>query len=78
MPKVYLSELERMNQKLGSWVYGQMKVHRLTQKDMAKELGISQQAFSMKMKLYRFTYDDFLVFVRMFKPSQEEMIWFVS
>ena len=78
MPKVYLSDRERLCQKLGGWVYGQMKIHRMTQSDMARELGISQQAFSLKMRICRFSYEDYLTFVRIFKPSQEELLWFIT
>lgn len=78
MAKVYLSERERICAKLASWVYGQMRVCKVTQAELAERLGISQQAVSRKLKTCQFTYDDFLTFVKMFNPSQNDLLWLIS
>lgn len=78
MPKVYLSEKDRLCQKLGSWVYGQMRINRISQAKVADELGVTQQAFSKKLKKCRFTYEDFLTFVKIFNPTQNDLLWLVS
>ena len=73
-----VSDKERLCEKLSKWVYSEMKVRRMTQKDLAREMGISQQALSMKLKLNRFIYDDFLAFVKIFQPSQDTLVWLIT
>lgn len=74
MPKVYLSENERLNARIAAWVYGQMKVHHITQRQLADERGISQQAICQKLQKHSFDVTDFACFVRVFEPEQEEVM----
>ena len=73
MPKVYLSEQEKLNSRLASWVYGEMKLHHVTQQDLADELGISRQAVGKKLSKQRFEFDDFCCFIRVFKPESKDL-----
>jgi len=73
MPKVYLSEQDKLNNRLASWVYGEMKVHGLSQKDLANERGISQPALSQKLQSKSFSYEDVCCFVRVFNPDTQEL-----
>jgi len=73
MPRVYLTKQEQLNHRLSAWVYGELKARNMTQADLAKEMRISQQALSMKLKVQRFTFDDLCVFVDVFKPSESEI-----
>ena len=74
MPKVYLSEQDKLNSRLASWVYGELKVHRMTQQDIANERGISRQAIGKKLKNKSFDYEDVCCFIRVFKPEAEEVM----
>lgn len=74
MPKVYLSENERVSARIAAWVYGQLKINGMSQKDLAAECGISQPAISKKLKTHSFDVTDFACFVRVFEPEQEEVM----
>ena len=73
MPKVYLSENERLSAQLSSWVYGEMKVRGVSQKKMADEMGICQQALSRKLKSHSISFTDLLTFVRVLEPDDREI-----
>lgn len=73
MPRVYLSENERLSERLSAWVYGQMKVKKIPQRIMAEEMEISQPALAQKLKNRSFTYSDFLTFVRVLEPDTKEL-----
>ena len=73
MPKVYLNEQDKLNNRLASWVYGELKTHRMTQQDLANERGITRQAIGKKLKNQRFDYEDVCCFVRLFNPDTQEL-----
>ena len=73
MPRVYITNNEKLCAKLASWVYGEMKVQKIPQRVIAEKRGISQQAFSKKLKNHRFDFEDFVVFVDLFKPNDSEL-----
>ena len=73
MPKVYLTENDRIRQKLARWVYGEMKVRRVTLTSLAKKRGISHQALSRKLRTASFDYLDFIFFVKEFEPDDKEL-----
>lgn len=73
MPKVYVSENERLSARLASWVYGELKIKGLSHRAMAKEMGISQQALSQKLKSQSFSYTDFITFIRVLDPDDKEI-----
>lgn len=73
MPKVYLSENDRLSRRLSSWIYGEMKCRGISQRAMAEEMGISQQALSQKLKANSFSFTDFLDFVRVLEPDVREL-----
>ena len=73
MPKVYMSEQDRLYAKLISWIYGEMKVRGITQRAMAYEMGISQAALSQKLKNRSISFADFLTIVRVLEPDTKEL-----
>ena len=73
MPRVYVINNQKLCAKLAAWVYGEMKVQRIPQRVVADKRGISQQAFSEKLKNHRFDFEDFVTFVELFKPNDEEI-----
>ena len=73
MPKAYLTEQDRLNARLTAWVYGQMKLNKVTQRDLAEELGVSQPAVSWKLNNHSYDFTDICCFVRVFKPDAQEL-----
>lgn len=73
MPRVYVSKDQKRNAKLAAWVYSQMKLNRITQRLLAEQRGVSQQAISDKLRFHRFDFEDFACFVEMFNPSDAEI-----
>ena len=78
MPKVFLSEKDKLNNRLASWVYGQMKLRSVTQSQLADELQITQQALSYKLKNRQFSFADFVTIVNVFAPDPSELAWLVG
>ena len=73
MPRTYLTKQEQLNSRLSRWVYGELRVRQMSQAELAREMQISQQALSMKLKIARFTFDDLCTFIRVFEPSEDEI-----
>ena len=73
MPRVYLSENERLSERLTAWIYGQLKVKHIPQRIMAEELEISQPAFAQKLKNRSFSFTDFATLVRVLDPDEQEI-----
>lgn len=73
MPKTYLTKQDQLNSRLARWVYGELKVRKMSQAQLAREMQISQQALSMKLRIARFTFDDLCTFIRVFEPSEDEI-----
>lgn len=73
MPRIYITNNEKLCARLASWVYGEMKVQKIPQRVIAEKRGISQQAVSEKLKNHRFDFEDFVTFVELFKPDDSEL-----
>lgn len=73
MPRVYLTDTDRLYARLTAWVYGQMKIRKLSQRSLAEKRGISHQALSKKLSRGRFDFEDFAFFVKEFHPSDKEL-----
>ena len=73
MPRVYLSENQRLSARLSSWVYGELKIREMPQSKLAKEMDISQQALSQKLKSRSFSFTDFLTIVKVLQPDSREL-----
>lgn len=74
MPKVFLSEQDKLNDRLASWVYGELRIRKMTQQDLADERGVSRQAIGKKLKNRSFDYEDLCCFVRVFQPDGKEVM----
>ena len=78
MSNVYVSENRRLSTRLAAWVIGEMKIQGITQSQMAKRMGISQQALSRKLNKYTFSFEDFLDFVKILNPQDIEIVRLVK
>ena len=73
MPKVYLSEKDRINNRILRWLVGEMKVRNMKQADLALELNVTQQNVSAKFKSKHFLVSDLVEFIRIFEPDESEV-----
>lgn len=73
MPRVYLSEKDRLSARLSSWVYGELKVKGIPQRKLADAMGVSQQALSRKLKSRSFSFADFLAIVKVLEPDDKDL-----
>lgn len=78
MPRVYMSESKRLSARLASWMYGQMKLKHISQRMLAEELQITQQALSYKLKMHQFSFADFVTIVSVLEPDPSELAWLVG
>ena len=74
MPKTYITKQEKLNENFASWLIGQMKVKRIRQDAVAEKIGITQQAFSYKIKHMAFKYEDLVILFEMLDPDAETLV----
>ena len=75
MQKVYLTEHDRLCARLAKWVYGEMKAQRITQEKLAGKMNIRQQSLNRKLKEASFDYEDFVFFVKEFRPDTKTLCY---
>ena len=75
MPKTYLTRESQIKARLTAWVYAQLKLHDMTQCDLADEMGITQSALNRKLRLDTYSFEDFCHFVKIFKADTCDMLW---
>ena len=73
MPKTYISQEQRQRARFSAWLYGSMKTSGITQAELAKRLGCSQQKVSKMLKYQKYTLDDLLVIFDVFCPDRGEL-----
>lgn len=73
MPRVYISENDRLCAALARWVYGELKCQGIPQRVLADEMNISQQALSAKLRNRSFSFTDLLAIIRVLQPDDKEL-----
>ena len=74
MPKVYLTKQEKLNKDLSAWIYGNMKVQRISQQALADRIGIKQPSLNYKLKHGNFTFSDLSVIFETLKPDEQTLM----
>lgn len=74
MPKVTALKPEYMASNIGKTIEDWMNRREVKQSDLAEELGISQPAFSYKIKKNAFTYKDMILIIRFLDPPDMEIL----
>ena len=74
MPKVFITKQEQLNNKLVTMIYGTMKVKRITQQKIANEMGITQQAFSRKLKICQFSFAELITIFNALELSDDQIL----
>ena len=73
MPRTFLTKQQKLNKDLCAYIYGQMKVRRITQKEISGAIGITQPALSLKLKNGNFSFQDLAVVFGILKPDGETL-----
>ena len=74
MPKTYLTKQEKLNNDLAAWIYGTMRVRRISQSRMAEILGIKQPSFNYKLKHGNFTFPDLTIIFEVLQPDADTVM----
>lgn len=74
MPRIRQYKEKYMVNDIGAWVAGKLMRLKMTQKVAAGELGITQQALSLKIRSNSFTYEDMIKLFRVFGSDDEEIL----
>lgn len=78
MPKIYLSDTEKLEARLSTWVIGTMKQKNISQKQMGEEIGVKQQTFSKKLRNHTIDFGDFVNIISVLKPDRETLDWLLG
>ena len=78
MPKVYLSEQDRICHRMVSWAQGEKKRCGITDEKLADKHGISRSAWSRKFRIESMDFKDFVFLVQTFKPDDETLRFIVG
>ena len=73
MPKTYLTKQEKLNNDLAAWIYGTMRVKRISQSKMAEQMGIKQPSLNYKLRHGNFTFQDLAVVFDILQPDAETL-----
>lgn len=73
MPKVFVTRQEKLNSDLAAYIYGRMRVNKITQESMAKRLGIKQPSLNYKLRHGSFTFQDLTAIFDVLKPDAETL-----
>lgn len=73
MPRTFLTKQQKLNNELVAYIFGEMKVRRITQQSIADVLGITQPAFSYKLKRGIFSYQDLTEIFGILQPDGEKL-----
>lgn len=73
MPRVYLTEMDQIRARFTAWVYGEMKIRKLSQRSLAKKRGITHQALSKKLSTMNYNFEDFVFFVKEFEADGKKL-----
>ena len=74
MPRAYITKQEKLNNELSAWIYGQAKVRRVTQKQLADAIGIKQPSLNYKLRHGSFSFQDLTVVFEILEPDGETLM----
>ena len=78
MPRIKSKKTEYLVKDFSHWLEDKARDKKMTQKEVAFLLGMSQQSFSYKLRNNSFTYEDFIKLMEIFKPSEKELIGLIK
>lgn len=78
MPKVFLSQQDKLNDRFTVWLIGKMKSQGITQSKLACQVSMSQQMFSYKLKNKNFLYSEAVGIINFIQPDIEEISYLLG
>ena len=78
MPRVTINKKKYKVKDISTWIAGKMFEKKLRQEDLSKLLGISQPAFSNRMKKGLFSYSDLLELLKELDATDEEFFLLIQ
>lgn len=73
MPRVRIKKYDYATKDFCCWLRGEMARNGIRQRDLATELGVTQQSFSGKIRNGTFTLKDLLVIFGQIRPEAEQL-----
>lgn len=73
MPKVYATKVDRLKARMAAYVFSELKVRGIKQQELAKYMGITQQALSQKIAKQHFKFEDYVQIVNFFDADDHEL-----
>lgn len=77
MPRVHINKKKYILQDFREWIVGRMHTLKKSHADMGKLLGISQPAFSNRLKKSNFDYSQILEILKILEATDEEILKFM-
>ncbi len=74
MPRVNIKRKEYKISDLSKWIVAKMYEMNITQSDLANMIGISQPAFSNRLKKGLFSYEDMITLLKELKATDIEIL----
>lgn len=78
MPKTYITRQEKLNNDLCAYIYGAMKIRRISQSDMARQLGIKQPSLNYKLRHGNFSFEDLTAIFEVLQPDAQTVMRLVG
>lgn len=73
MPKTYITKQEKLNNDLSAWIYGNMKIQKVSQKELADRIGIKQPSLNYKLRHGNYTFQDLTTIFSVLKPDADTL-----
>lgn len=73
MPKTYLTKQQKLNNDLSAWIYGNMKIQKVSQKELADMIGIKQPSLNYKLRHGNYTFQDLTTIFSVLKPDADTL-----
>ena len=70
---MYLTKVEKQRDRIVAYVYSELKVRHLHQRDLADYMGISQQALSLKLHRKSLHFEDYVQIVNFFEADDFQL-----
>ena len=73
MPTIYLTREDKLSARLATYIYGELRMRKMSQEKLADAMGISRQALTNKLRRRSFSFGDFVSVVSYFEPDEKEI-----
>lgn len=74
MPRVSINKKQYMLKDFSHWILDRIKELGMNQTDAGKIIGVSQPAFSNKLKNYSFSLNEVIELLHAFKATEDEVV----